>query len=258
MMVRASARKVGLHFWLGMGPNLLLLAVFTLFWVAVFGIGSFVLVVLAVWMRMKHPEDSLVPIMRRLGATILGLAVMGSVNLVWLSFYPGTGSNLFLLVLLTSVVWVPLLGIGGIALVVLVVRMRVRDPADSRAPIVCLFLAGVIPFASFVVAATGVPRRAAFVLCRSSFESLVDSASISEYKGEVLDRRLGIFYVDRYAADSRGGVYFRTTTSPDGPDETSYGFAYKPNPEGSPFGNACYRTLRLTGDWFLFRASNDW
>jgi hypothetical protein len=38
----------------------------------------------------------------------------------------------------------------------------------------------------------------------------------------------------------------------------SYGFAFRPNGRGTPFGNAHYRQCRLFGDWYVFAASNDW
>ena len=39
----------------------------------------------------------------------------------------------------------------------------------------------------------------------------------------------------------------------------SYGFAYRPNRQGSPFGAARYGVWRLSGsDWYWFRASDDW
>ncbi len=37
----------------------------------------------------------------------------------------------------------------------------------------------------------------------------------------------------------------------------SYGFVYRPNPEGTPFGNAGYRYSYVVGDWYCFSASND-
>jgi hypothetical protein len=72
-------------------------------------------------------------------------------------------------------------------------------------------------------------------------------------------RRIGIYWVDKYVADPRGGVYFRTGTGVDGfgPDVMSYGFAYRPNADGSPFGGARYGRWRLFGDWYWFRASDD-
>ena len=80
------------------------------------------------------------------------------------------------------------------------------------------------------------------------------------HDGAPLNRRLGFYGVDEYAADPRGGVYFRVYTGGDGigPDQMSYGFAHKPNSEGSPFGAASYRVHRLGGDWFWFEASDDW
>ena len=70
-------------------------------------------------------------------------------------------------------------------------------------------------------------------------------------QGAALDRRLGIYHVDRLAADPRGGVYFRTHTGADGigPDTMSYGFAFRPNPVGTPFGRAGYGYSHLFGDW---------
>ena len=42
------------------------------------------------------------------------------------------------------------------------------------------------------------------------------------------------------------------------PDRMSYGFAYKPNAEGTPFGASRYRVFRLGDDWYWFRVSDDW
>jgi hypothetical protein len=74
-----------------------------------------------------------------------------------------------------------------------------------------------------------------------------------------LGQRLGVYSVDRYAADPRGGIYFRTHAGPDGigPDTMSYGFAFWPNREGTPFGKAGYGLSHMVGDWYCFSASND-
>ena len=66
--------------------------------------------------------------------------------------------------------------------------------------------------------------------------------------------------VDEYTADPRGGVYFRVHRGHDGigPDVMSYGFVYKPNRIGTPFGAAGYHLFRLGNDWYWFRASDDW
>lgn len=85
-------------------------------------------------------------------------------------------------------------------------------------------------------------------------------ATPSEFEGVALNRRLGAYEVDEYAADPRGGVFFRVHIGFDGisPDRMSYGFAFKPNRQGTPFGAARYRVYRLGGDWYWFHASNDW
>jgi hypothetical protein len=104
-----------------------------------------------------------------------------------------------------------------------------------------------------------VPRRIAFRAVRGGFEQYVPSAVVSGRRGAPLDRRIGIYHVDQYAADPRGGVYFRTGSAADGlgPDTMSYGFAYRPNGEGTPFGRAAYLVRPLGGEWYWFQASDD-
>ena len=83
---------------------------------------------------------------------------------------------------------------------------------------------------------------------------------VSDFDGARLDRRLGLYQVERYAADPRGGVYFHVHSGADGigPDRMNYGFVYQPNSRGTPFGAADYRTYKLGDNWFWFRASDDW
>lgn len=92
-----------------------------------------------------------------------------------------------------------------------------------------------------VVGTTGlvwyhIPQLIAFAVVAGSMQSLVQTAPVANpqaigFEGVELDRRFGPYRVDRYAADPRGGVYFRTMTGPDGigPDRMSYGFAFRPN-----------------------------
>ena len=105
-----------------------------------------------------------------------------------------------------------------------------------------------------------IPRRLVFPITRAAFQQLVQQAPVSTYRGKPLNQHLGIFFVDEYAADSRGGVYFRTYVGHDGigPDQMSYGFAYQPNPRGTPFGAARYIVRPLGQGWYWFRASDDW
>lgn len=85
-------------------------------------------------------------------------------------------------------------------------------------------------------------------------------APATGYQGEALGRLLGFYFVDRYAADPRGGFYVRTHTGADGigPDTMNCGFAFRPNSAGTPFGTAKYGLLHIVGDWYCFSASNDY
>jgi hypothetical protein len=120
----------------------------------------------------------------------------------------------------------------------------------SVAPLIVIVTYGLLEF--------DVPSRVAFAAARGAFERHLKTAPVSEARGERLGW-VGIYWVDRYAADPRGGVYFRTGSGPaGGPDEMSYGFAYRPNGEGTPFGAAEYRVSALVGEWYWFQASDDW
>jgi hypothetical protein len=198
--------------------------------------------------------------MKTVSIVVLVISAACCASLLTLSLWPGTLDNLFLLAVLTAVFWVPLAGIGAFVLLALAVRMVIKGAKGSRASLLRLVVAGAVLLLSLALVLTHIPLRLAFTFGRPFFEQWVESAPASQYGGEALNRRIGMWRVDEYAADPRGGVYFRVGTGPDGlgPDTMSYGFALKPNPEGSPFGNAHYRRSRLTGEWFYFRASDDY
>ena len=104
-----------------------------------------------------------------------------------------------------------------------------------------------------------IPQRIAFACCYADLQEMAADAPVVQREWAI-GRQVGPYRVDRYGADQRGGVFFRTGTGQDGigPDEMSYGFAYQPNGQGSPFGNASYRLRHLFGNWYAFAASNDW
>lgn len=116
----------------------------------------------------------------------------------------------------------------------------------------------VIAIGCVVLVKSGIPRRAAFRYSEPSFQRLVASTPVADFSRKILKRRVGLYHVDEYAFDARGGVYFRTHTGYDVIDTISYGFAFRPNRKGSPFGNASYSDSRINGDWYVFRASNDY
>jgi len=142
-------------------------------------------------------------------------------------------------------------------------RFHAAEPSNSAVPRpnARLVVAGVI----LVVATTillwfGTLRKGVFSFWREHFEALVRTAVVTADgvgptgKGEWI----GPWYVDAIAADLRGGVYLRTWRGFDVIDILSYGFAYRPNQEGSPFGAAGYWLYPVAGDWWIFRASSDW
>ncbi len=204
---------------------------------------------------------------------LLNLAAIGSILLTLMSAYPGVLNDLAFIAILFFPIWIPAVVIGG--WIVLLMNARAAEkagkpvlladdeigggkpPVSSRRWIIVSI---AILILSFVLIKNGIPRRVAFVLSRSAFQQCLATAPPSEYQGEVLGRWLGVYFVDRHAADPRGGLYFRTHAGADGigPDTLSYGFAFRPNSVGTPFGRAAYRYSHMVGDWYVFSASNDY
>ncbi|MEL6463119.1 MAG: hypothetical protein AAFQ91_33715, partial [Cyanobacteria bacterium J06621_15] len=89
---------------------------------------------------------------------------------------------------------------------------------------------------------------------QSNFEQFILNNEVKS------NRKLGFYKVDKYRIDSVGGKYFRVNSHGDAisNDVVSYGFAYQPNLEKSPFGSANYQLFHLHGDWYLFQESNDY
>jgi len=207
----------------------------------------------------------------------LRLASLGGILLALLSTYPGILVDLVLIGILFSPLWCPALAVGGL-LYGLIHRRPAKektiapgvlgdgegdgevggyDPSLRRHR-VGRSLATLILCLALIVA--HIPTRVGFLLSRPAFQPHVVKAPVSGGRGEPLGRLLGVYYVDRYAADPRGGVYFRTHAGADGigPDTMSYGFAYRPNAAGTPFGRARYKRFRIVGGWYGFSASNDY
>jgi hypothetical protein len=189
---------------------------------------------------------------------IFTLTLLGGAGLLTLAVWPGMIQDAvfgFFIVCAS----VPLLGCWFLLLVGLALRdlvMRPEPPARRRWWGVTS--AGIM-FSTLGLLWLHVPQRVAFAFCHAELRGLVDGAPVSEFYGVELGRRVGPYDVDRYGADKRGGVFFRTATGPDGlgPDQMSYGFAFRPNGRGTPFGNAKYRQCHLFGAWYAFAVSND-
>ncbi len=188
---------------------------------------------------------------------VLLLACVASITAIGLSVYPGVLRDLLFMLLLTSVIWLPVCAIAGVVWLVMMLRSRVRF---IQWPWIRYGLAGVILMSTFVLLRYYVPRRLAFMASLPKFEALVAQAPVHEYGGTPLNQRLGVFMVEDYAADVRGGVYFRVYQGNDGigPDIMTYGFTHRPNRSGTPYGASGYKLYRLGSGWYWFHASDDW
>jgi hypothetical protein len=188
------------------------------------------------------------------------LTVLGGIGLLTLAMWPGMIENRVFEFPLFCASF-PLLGCWFLLLVGLALRdLCARpEPRARRHQRWGVRSAGVM-LGTLALLWLHVPQRAALAFCYADLGQLVEGAPAAGFRGEELGRQVGPYRVDRYATDERGGVFFRTATGADGigPDEMSYGFAFRPNGRGAPFGNARYRQRHLFGDWYAFAASDDW
>lgn len=195
--------------------------------------------------------------MKRVAQTVVALTSFVCIVALVVGIYPGVlvgFLGLFLLfALLLSPIAVPVV---LIALGILVWKGRW---IWKELPWKHAILAAALLGCTYVLLKFYVPRRIAFLASRHVFERFIDEDPFSNQRTRV-DRFFGVVFVDEFAVDDRGGVYFRTYTAPDGlgPDVMSYGFVYQPNHQGTPFGAANYGLFRLGSDWYWFRASDDW
>jgi hypothetical protein len=107
---------------------------------------------------------------------------------------------------------------------------------------------------------TSTPRWLAFHQHQHQFEALLVQPPPAGNRAVVpLNADLNVYWIDHWGTDARGGTYFRTLSGRvDGrADRRSFGFAYRPNPDGSPFGNERYELRHLTGDWYSFAATDE-
>lgn len=191
------------------------------------------------------------------GNIAIALIVLGCLAALAVSVIPGLLGDLLFPAILLLIIALPVVAIGGVIAIVIVYwqHARITSVRWKKVAVILMIMAGTVALLRFYV-----PRRIAFAVSRSAFEELVPQAPKAERQRAQLNRRLGIYLVDEYAADPRGGAYFRVHAGGDGigPDVMSYGFAYKPNQSGTPFGAARYRLFTLGGDWYCFEASDDW
>ncbi len=119
-------------------------------------------------------------------------------------------------------------------------------------------LALAITFLTIVLILGDIPQRVAFLPTISSFEQYLEEYSHQDSTSMTFNKRLGIWKVDQYIKDLRGGSYFRIGTADKIFCKVSYGFVYKPNKEGTPFGNTLYKLGQITKDWFYFEVTEEY
>lgn len=200
--------------------------------------------------------------MRKAANVTVVLTALVCLAALVVSVYPGALQTLFFFSFLIGLMISPV-----IALIVLVIaimywrrgKLTREFLANLRVPWTQVIAMVAMLFVTYGLLKFYVPRRVAFEYSRSAFDALVALAPPVDAPGR-FNVWAGIYRVDEAAADSRGGYFYRVHSGADGigPDITSYGFVYRPNREGTPFGSAHYRLGRLGGGWCWFRASDDW
>ena len=132
---------------------------------------------------------------------------------------------------------------------------RCRQTSGSTAPeAFCRRLRLIALIITPMLLVTYSPRSLVFRQFQSKFEALLDRAPpAGNYAVTPLNADVEPFWIDQWGTDHRGGIFFRTQYGLN----DSFGFAYRPNTEGSPFGDARYELHHLTGDWYSFAASDE-
>jgi hypothetical protein len=189
-------------------------------------------------------------------AVLLGIALAIISLLLPLSVYPGLLPELAFLAMVSSPFWLP-----AACLSWWVFADTAHDVPDLFSPPTARRRWPAAATLLLVISCGflwwDVPRRLAFLPTRGAFESCLAGAPAAYSSDHKFDRRFGMYHVDRLATDPRGGIYFRTRSSPDGfhASTMSYGFSHQPNPSGSPFGDEKYTLAHVVGDWYSFQAS---
>jgi hypothetical protein len=107
-------------------------------------------------------------------------------------------------------------------------------------------LAIVMATVSFTLVLFGLPRRAIFELFRQSFDARAAD-------GREGPQRIGPWRVHR-ELDPRGGVFFSAWSGQKDSDcSVTFGFAHRPNSEGTPFGDRLLELQPLGADWYEFQ-----
>lgn len=111
-----------------------------------------------------------------------------------------------------------------------------------------------------------VPLKWSFSQVESSFSWLV-GWDLEPGAIAFVEQQFGPYYINEIAHSELGGIYLWMRPPSFVPsDRTNYGFAYRPNSQGSPFGGGAesdrdYEIHPIYGDWYWFQdnfGSDDW
>lgn len=197
--------------------------------------------------------------MKTAGNIIIALTALVCLAALAISVYPGMLSNILFMAMFLSCLIVPFGFLAAIVAFILLARRR-RLPALWAERRRFIFTPLVILLATFIPLLLYVPRRFGFETSRHAFDNFIATSPAPTDATASVNMRLGIYHVDKWGVDPRGGTYLRVYDCADGisPDCVSFGFCHKPNPSGTPFGAAYYEFHHLRGDWYWFCASDDW
>jgi hypothetical protein len=202
---------------------------------------------------MSEGEAAVVKTLHPKLRLVNSLTIAGGIGLLCLSIYPGFAIGCWL------VLAYPLILFLGLFWLFIVIRAAPKPWGRGAAiPLTQILMAPVMVCATYAALKLYIPRRIAFRASMNSFAKQLPNAPAPDRHEVPLGKWLGLYHVDQFASDKRGGIYFRTGTAADMIDTYSYGFVYRPNLYGSPFGNAYYVIRPITKDWYWFQANNDW
>jgi len=221
--------------------------------------------------------------MKILVRIVLGMSVFAAFAGWFLDIVPGRLESFlihFLILSFVAIYGVVFIGVVGLPIWLFAVWVNYYDIRDwfrklrttgkrssfDKATIVEALAIPCVGLVFLVVCLANVPASVGFWFSRSTFETAAADYASKQAAMPNDDRsvigvgqRFGIYHVDQVGIDGRGGIYFRVNTGQDGigPDQMSYGFVKNPNRTGSPFGRSDYSVRQIAGEWYEFKASDD-
>ena len=173
------------------------------------------------------------------------------------SLWPGAMASFILAI--TAIFWIPVLLFLVIYNIFKIFITFCKNKDEAKVLSYRFGLHVLVVSCTFAILTFNIPLKIAFCISKSNFDLFLkenqSDIKISVYDKSI-NKKIGIWKVDHCLKDSRGGTYFRIGNELNMIDTISYGFAFNPNDEETPFGGVEYKT-RIIGDWYFFCASDD-